>query len=187
MVRWYFPFFNNDTWELNRILAFISLWHQTHQILIHRWSSICAFLFSFNGLYLIWMQIFDEYQIRFHAFWTNRDLFLYTFKMHQWNQTNPKQYLWLQGLYVVLVINIWSIVMRAESSYCHWLEMKPISNLSPPSNIFKGSAVCMYSMSDVRRVFLGPYAHRDGPNYQWVPYQGRVPYPRPGTVSGSDN
>ncbi|KAK1334937.1 hypothetical protein QTO34_004509 [Cnephaeus nilssonii] len=49
------------------------------------------------------------------------------------------------------------------------------------SNIFKGSAVCMYSMSDVRRVFLGPYAHRDGPNYQWVPYQGRVPYPRPGT------
>uniref|UniRef100_A0A8D2L363 Semaphorin 3A n=1 Tax=Varanus komodoensis TaxID=61221 RepID=A0A8D2L363_VARKO len=51
------------------------------------------------------------------------------------------------------------------------------------SNIFKGSAVCMYSMTDVRRVFLGPYAHRDGPNYQWVPYQGRVPYPRPGTVS----
>lgn len=49
------------------------------------------------------------------------------------------------------------------------------------SNIFKGSAVCMYSMADVRRVFLGPYAHRDGPNYQWVPYQGRVPYPRPGT------
>lgn len=41
----------------------------------------------------------------------------------------------------------------------------------------------MYSMADIRRVFLGPYAHRDGPNYQWVPYQGRVPYPRPGTVS----
>ncbi|XP_072419197.1 semaphorin-3A-like [Chiloscyllium punctatum] len=49
------------------------------------------------------------------------------------------------------------------------------------SNIFKGSAVCMYSMSDVRRVFLGPYAHREGPSYQWVPFQGRVPYPRPGT------
>ncbi|XP_056907796.1 semaphorin-3ab [Takifugu flavidus] len=49
------------------------------------------------------------------------------------------------------------------------------------SNIFKGSAVCIYSMADIRRVFLGPYAHRDGPNYQWVPYQGRVPYPRPGT------
>lgn len=54
---------------------------------------------------------------------------------------------------------------------------------SPHSNIFKGSAVCMYNMADIRRVFLGPYAHRDGPNYQWVPFQGRVPYPRPGTVS----
>lgn len=41
----------------------------------------------------------------------------------------------------------------------------------------------MYSMADIRRVFLGPYAHRDGPNYQWVPFQSRVPYPRPGTVS----
>ena len=51
------------------------------------------------------------------------------------------------------------------------------------SNIFKGSAVCMYNMADIRRVFLGPYAHRDGPTYQWVPFQGRVPYPRPGTVS----
>uniref|UniRef100_A0A4W5PB57 Sema domain, immunoglobulin domain (Ig), short basic domain, secreted, (semaphorin) 3Ab n=1 Tax=Hucho hucho TaxID=62062 RepID=A0A4W5PB57_9TELE len=49
------------------------------------------------------------------------------------------------------------------------------------SNIFKGSAVCLYSMADIRRVFLGPYAHRDGPNYQWVPFPGRVPYPRPGT------
>ncbi|XP_062860350.1 semaphorin-3ab [Trichomycterus rosablanca] len=49
------------------------------------------------------------------------------------------------------------------------------------SNVFKGSAVCMYSMADIRRVFLGPYAHRDGPNYQWVPFLGRVPYPRPGT------
>nr|XP_023671776.1 semaphorin-3A [Paramormyrops kingsleyae] len=49
------------------------------------------------------------------------------------------------------------------------------------SNIFKGSAVCMYNMADMRRVFLGPYAHRDGPNYQWVPFLGRVPYPRPGT------
>ncbi|KAG7258526.1 hypothetical protein CRUP_024269, partial [Coryphaenoides rupestris] len=51
-------------------------------------------------------------------------------------------------------------------------------------NIFKGSAVCLYSMVDIRRVFLGPYAHRDGPNYQWVPFQGRVPYPRPGTTFG---
>lgn len=59
----------------------------------------------------------------------------------------------------------------------------PFFSPSPLSNIFKGSAVCMYNMADIRRVFLGPYAHRDGPNYQWVPFQGRVPYPRPGTVS----
>uniref|UniRef100_A0A673JPP1 Semaphorin-3aa n=1 Tax=Sinocyclocheilus rhinocerous TaxID=307959 RepID=A0A673JPP1_9TELE len=51
------------------------------------------------------------------------------------------------------------------------------------SNIFRGSAICMYSMADIRRVFLGPYAHRDGPNYQWVPFQGRVPYPRPAKLS----
>lgn len=71
---------------------------------------------------------------------------------------------------------------------CLQQEQEPALPLSdsfflPISNIFKGSAVCMYSMTDIRRVFLGPYAHRDGPNYQWVPFQGRVPYPRPGTVS----
>ncbi|XP_053454516.1 semaphorin-3B isoform X3 [Nycticebus coucang] len=48
------------------------------------------------------------------------------------------------------------------------------------SGIFQGSAVCMYSMNDVRRAFLGPFAHKEGPTHQWVSYQGRVPYPRPG-------
>uniref|UniRef100_A0A8C6SRN0 Sema domain, immunoglobulin domain (Ig), short basic domain, secreted, (semaphorin) 3Ab n=1 Tax=Neogobius melanostomus TaxID=47308 RepID=A0A8C6SRN0_9GOBI len=52
------------------------------------------------------------------------------------------------------------------------------------SNIFKGSAVCMYSMADIRRVFLGPYAHRDGPNYQWVPFQGHNCIKYPGTHTG---
>lgn len=50
------------------------------------------------------------------------------------------------------------------------------------SGIFQGSAVCVYSMNDVRRVFLGPFAHKEGPTHQWVSYQGRVPYPRPGMV-----
>lgn len=69
--------------------------------------------------------------------------------------------------------------------YCllFWGALSESDSFSLPfSNIFKGSAVCVYSMADIRRVFLGPYAHRDGPNYQWVPFQGRVPYPRPGTV-----
>ncbi|XP_023561893.1 semaphorin-3B isoform X2 [Octodon degus] len=48
------------------------------------------------------------------------------------------------------------------------------------SSIFQGSAVCVYSMNDVRRAFLGPFAHKEGPTHQWVAYQGRVPYPRPG-------
>ncbi|TKC35749.1 semaphorin-3B isoform X1 [Monodon monoceros] len=51
---------------------------------------------------------------------------------------------------------------------------------STTSSIFQGSAVCVYSMNDVRRAFLGPFAHKEGPVHQWVSYQGRVPYPRPG-------
>lgn len=59
------------------------------------------------------------------------------------------------------------------------------SPLSPTSSVFQGSAVCIYTMADIRRAFLGPFAHKEGPNYQWVSYQGRVPYPRPGMVRGS--
>ncbi|XP_075795657.1 semaphorin-3B isoform X3 [Pelodiscus sinensis] len=51
---------------------------------------------------------------------------------------------------------------------------------STSSSVFRGSAVCLYNMHDIRRAFLGPFAHKEGPNYQWVSYQGRVPYPRPG-------
>uniref|UniRef100_A0AAY5EZE9 Sema domain, immunoglobulin domain (Ig), short basic domain, secreted, (semaphorin) 3D n=1 Tax=Electrophorus electricus TaxID=8005 RepID=A0AAY5EZE9_ELEEL len=49
------------------------------------------------------------------------------------------------------------------------------------SSIFKGSAVCMYNMEDIRAVFNGPYAHKEGPDHRWVEYEGRIPYPRPGT------
>lgn len=59
-----------------------------------------------------------------------------------------------------------------------------LSPLSPTSSVFQGSAVCVYTMADIRRAFLGPFAHKEGPNYQWVSYQGRVPYPRPGMVGG---
>ncbi|XP_030314495.1 LOW QUALITY PROTEIN: semaphorin-3B-like [Calypte anna] len=48
------------------------------------------------------------------------------------------------------------------------------------ASVFQGSAVCVYTMAGIRRAFLGPFAHKEGPNYQWVSYQGRVPYPRPG-------
>lgn len=49
------------------------------------------------------------------------------------------------------------------------------------SSIFKGSAVCSYSMADIRAVFNGPYAHKEGPDHRWVEYNGKTPYPRPGT------
>uniref|UniRef100_A0A3Q2YQY2 Semaphorin 3C n=1 Tax=Hippocampus comes TaxID=109280 RepID=A0A3Q2YQY2_HIPCM len=51
-------------------------------------------------------------------------------------------------------------------------------------SVFKGSAVCVYNMADILTVFNGPFAHRDGPNFQWVAFQGRIPYPRPGTCPG---
>ncbi|NWU98926.1 SEM3B protein, partial [Upupa epops] len=54
------------------------------------------------------------------------------------------------------------------------------SVFSTSSSVFLGSAVCIYTMADIRRAFLGPFAHKEGPSYQWVSYQGRVPYPRPG-------
>lgn len=50
------------------------------------------------------------------------------------------------------------------------------------SSIFRGSAVCVYSMADIRAVFNGPYAHKEGPDHRWVEYEGKIPYPRPGTV-----
>uniref|UniRef100_A0A3P9I3Y0 Sema domain, immunoglobulin domain (Ig), short basic domain, secreted, (semaphorin) 3D n=1 Tax=Oryzias latipes TaxID=8090 RepID=A0A3P9I3Y0_ORYLA len=49
------------------------------------------------------------------------------------------------------------------------------------SSIFRGSAVCIYSMADIRAAFNGPYAHKEGPDHRWVEYEGRIPYPRPGT------
>uniref|UniRef100_A0A8C4YYA9 Sema domain, immunoglobulin domain (Ig), short basic domain, secreted, (semaphorin) 3Gb n=1 Tax=Gadus morhua TaxID=8049 RepID=A0A8C4YYA9_GADMO len=51
-------------------------------------------------------------------------------------------------------------------------------------SVFKGSAVCVYAMSDIRNVFNGPFSHKHGHNYQWTPYTGKIPYPRPGTCPG---
>uniref|UniRef100_A0A663EVC1 Semaphorin 3D n=1 Tax=Aquila chrysaetos chrysaetos TaxID=223781 RepID=A0A663EVC1_AQUCH len=53
--------------------------------------------------------------------------------------------------------------------------------LPPRSGVFSGSAVCVYSMAAVRAAFSGPFAHKEGFDYRWVEYKGRVPYPRPGT------
>lgn len=65
--------------------------------------------------------------------------------------------------------------------------------LSPPtpgltvsplgSAVFQGFAICVYHMADIWEVFNGPFAHRDGPQHQWGPFGGKVPFPRPGVVS----
>ncbi|XP_053171619.1 semaphorin-3D [Scomber japonicus] len=67
------------------------------------------------------------------------------------------------------------------------LETKDLQNptiygvFSTSSSIFRGSAVCVYSMASIRAAFNGPFAHKEGPDYRWVEYKGRIPYPRPGT------
>lgn len=51
------------------------------------------------------------------------------------------------------------------------------------SDILNGSAVCVYRMEDVVRAFKGNFLHKEGPQYKWTEFTGKVPYPRPGTVS----
>uniref|UniRef100_S4RG45 Semaphorin 3F n=1 Tax=Petromyzon marinus TaxID=7757 RepID=S4RG45_PETMA len=55
---------------------------------------------------------------------------------------------------------------------------------STAGSVFKGSAICIYSMAEARQVFNGPFAQVEGPGYQQLPYQGKIPYPRPGTCPG---
>ncbi|XP_076864404.1 semaphorin-3D [Brachyhypopomus gauderio] len=52
---------------------------------------------------------------------------------------------------------------------------------STSSSVFRGSAVCVYSMASIRAAFNGPFAHKEGPDYRWVEFKGKIPYPRPGT------
>ncbi|CAL8236813.1 unnamed protein product, partial [Arctogadus glacialis] len=54
---------------------------------------------------------------------------------------------------------------------------------STTSAVFKGYAVCVYQMDDVRASFNGPFAQRERPGHHWTPYEDRVPYPRPGSCA----
>lgn len=51
------------------------------------------------------------------------------------------------------------------------------------SAVFKGYAVCEYNMEEIRAAFNGPFAHREHTDHHWGVYEGKVPYPRPGSVS----
>ncbi|KAG2459756.1 SEM3E protein, partial [Polypterus senegalus] len=50
-----------------------------------------------------------------------------------------------------------------------------------------GYAVCIYHMAAIREAFNGPYAHKEGPEYHWTPYEGKIPFPRPGTCASKMN
>ncbi|XP_076119370.1 semaphorin-3E [Alosa pseudoharengus] len=58
---------------------------------------------------------------------------------------------------------------------------------STTSNVFKGYAVCVYSMDDIRAAFNGPFAHREQAGHHWTMYEGRVPFPRPGSCASKIN
>uniref|UniRef100_A0A8C9FMV1 Sema domain-containing protein n=1 Tax=Pavo cristatus TaxID=9049 RepID=A0A8C9FMV1_PAVCR len=102
------------------------------------------------------------------------------------------------------LINKWTTFLKArlvcsipgpEGADTHFDELQDIFLLSTrdernplvygvfttTSSVFKGSAVCVYSMADIRAVFNGPYAHKESADHRWVQYEGRIPYPRPGT------
>ncbi|KAG7472645.1 hypothetical protein MATL_G00111130 [Megalops atlanticus] len=53
------------------------------------------------------------------------------------------------------------------------------------SDVLNGSAVCVYRMQDVVRAFKGHFSHKEGPQYKWAEFTGRVPFPRPGTCPSS--
>ncbi|TNN33685.1 Semaphorin-3E [Liparis tanakae] len=58
---------------------------------------------------------------------------------------------------------------------------------STTSAVFKGYAVCVYHMDEIRAAFNGPFAYRERPEHHWTAYEGRVPYPRPGSCASKVN
>uniref|UniRef100_A0A3Q2Z9N8 Sema domain, immunoglobulin domain (Ig), short basic domain, secreted, (semaphorin) 3E n=1 Tax=Hippocampus comes TaxID=109280 RepID=A0A3Q2Z9N8_HIPCM len=58
---------------------------------------------------------------------------------------------------------------------------------STTSAVFKGYAVCVYHMDDIRAAFNGPFAFRERPEHHWTPSEDKVPYPRPGSCASKIN
>lgn len=55
--------------------------------------------------------------------------------------------------------------------------------MSPYRKNIKASAICQYAFSDVQKVFEGPYMEVQ--DSKWREFTGKVPEPRPGSVSSS--
>ncbi|NWR37977.1 SEM3D protein, partial [Tachuris rubrigastra] len=79
---------------------------------------------------------------------------------------------------------VWAQDCGHAYAWSPWSSRDSDNPVLPHSGVFSGSAVCVYSMAAVRAAFSGPFAHKEGFDYRWVEYKGRVPYPRPGTVRG---
>ncbi|XP_003936634.3 semaphorin-3G isoform X1 [Saimiri boliviensis] len=102
-----------------------------------------------------------------------------------------------------VLVNRWSTFLKARlvcsvpgpgSAETHFDQLEDVFLLWPKpgkslevyalfstiSAVFQGFAICVYHMADIWEVFNGPFAHQDGPQYQWRPYEGKVPFPRPG-------
>ena len=47
----------------------------------------------------------------------------------------------------------------------------------------KASAVCQFSLPEVQEAFEGPYMENQDSGSKWKEYIGKIPDPRPGTVS----
>lgn len=80
-------------------------------------------------------------------------------------------YLQVNSVCITLIATLFCCIFNVTSCF-----------LFSHSSIFRGSAVCVYNMADIKSVFNGPYAHKEGPDHRWVEYEGKIPYPRPGTV-----
>lgn len=53
--------------------------------------------------------------------------------------------------------------------------------LTTPTNAIGGSAICVYKMDDILRVFEGSFKHQESINSNWLPVpENMVPHPRPG-------
>uniref|UniRef100_A0A4W2E3Q7 Semaphorin 3G n=1 Tax=Bos indicus x Bos taurus TaxID=30522 RepID=A0A4W2E3Q7_BOBOX len=102
-----------------------------------------------------------------------------------------------------VLVNKWSTFLKARllcsvpgpgSAETHFDQLEDVFLLWPNSGkslevyalfstvsaVFQGYAICVYHMADIWEVFKGPFAHQDGPQHQWGPYGGKVPFPRPG-------
>ncbi|KAI2653416.1 Semaphorin-3E [Labeo rohita] len=81
-----------------------------------------------------------------------------------------------------MLVNRWS----------SFLKTRLICSVAGPNGIDThfdelGYAVCMYNMEDIRAAFNGPFAHRERTDHHWKVYEGRVPYPRPGSCASKIN